>query len=72
MDVHISANAFWALLISAIEVYKKECYGMVPRLSRQQQQLHRRTCHFVSNRAAPARQRREKSSRIETDSQVSR
>jgi len=29
MDVHISANAFWALLISAIEVYKKECYGMV-------------------------------------------
>ena len=29
MDVHISANAFWALLISAIEVYKKECYGIL-------------------------------------------
>ena len=29
MDVHISANAFWALLISAIEVYKKECYGLI-------------------------------------------
>src|SRR5688572_32720426 len=29
MDVYISANAFWALLISAIEVYKKECYGLL-------------------------------------------
>lgn len=29
MEVHISANAFWALLISAIEVYKKECYGIL-------------------------------------------
>ena len=29
MDVHISANAFWALLISAIEVYKKECFGIL-------------------------------------------
>jgi proteasome lid subunit RPN8/RPN11 len=29
MDVYISANAFWALLVSAIEVYKKECYGIL-------------------------------------------
>jgi proteasome lid subunit RPN8/RPN11 len=29
MEVYISANAFWALLISAIEVYKKECYGIL-------------------------------------------
>jgi proteasome lid subunit RPN8/RPN11 len=29
MDVHISANAFWALLISAIEVYKRECFGIL-------------------------------------------
>src|SRR5262245_51829918 len=29
MDVYISANAFWALLISAIEVYKKECFGIL-------------------------------------------
>lgn len=29
MDVYISANAFWALLISAIEVYKKECFGFL-------------------------------------------
>jgi proteasome lid subunit RPN8/RPN11 len=29
MDVYISANAFWALLTSAIEVYKKECFGIL-------------------------------------------
>jgi hypothetical protein len=29
MDVYISANAFWALLISTIEVYKKECFGIL-------------------------------------------
>lgn len=28
-EVYISANAFWALLIAAIEVYKKECYGLL-------------------------------------------
>ena len=27
MDVQISTNAFWALLVSAIEVYKKETFG---------------------------------------------
>jgi proteasome lid subunit RPN8/RPN11 len=29
MEVYISANAFWALLVSAIEVYKRECFGML-------------------------------------------
>lgn len=29
MEVYISANAFWALLISAVEVYKRECYGIL-------------------------------------------
>ena len=29
MDVYISTNAFWALLVSAIEVYKKECFGIL-------------------------------------------
>ena len=29
MEVYISANAFWALLISTIEVYKKECFGLL-------------------------------------------
>jgi proteasome lid subunit RPN8/RPN11 len=29
VEVYISANAFWALLISAIEVYKKECFGIL-------------------------------------------
>ena len=29
MEVYISSNAFWALLISAIEVYKKECFGLL-------------------------------------------
>ena len=29
MEVYISANAFWALLISAIEVYKRECFGLL-------------------------------------------
>lgn len=27
MEVYLSGDAFWGLLISAIEVYKKECYG---------------------------------------------
>jgi proteasome lid subunit RPN8/RPN11 len=29
MEVYISANAFWALLISAVEVYKRECFGIL-------------------------------------------
>jgi len=29
MEVYISSNAFWALLISAVEVYKKECFGLL-------------------------------------------
>ncbi|MBI4471224.1 MAG: Mov34/MPN/PAD-1 family protein [Acidobacteria bacterium] len=29
MEVYISANAFWALLISTVEVYKKECFGLL-------------------------------------------
>ena len=29
MEAYISSNAFWALLISAIEVYKKECFGLL-------------------------------------------
>ena len=29
MDVYISANAFWAILISAVEVYKRECFGIL-------------------------------------------
>ena len=29
MEVFISSNAFWALLISAIEVYKRECFGLL-------------------------------------------
>src|SRR5438876_10862881 len=29
MEVYISSNAFWALLISAIQVYKKECFGLL-------------------------------------------
>jgi proteasome lid subunit RPN8/RPN11 len=29
MEVYISANAFWALLISAVEVYKRECFGLL-------------------------------------------
>jgi proteasome lid subunit RPN8/RPN11 len=29
MDVYISKDAFWGLLVSAIEVYKKECFGFL-------------------------------------------
>jgi proteasome lid subunit RPN8/RPN11 len=29
MEVYISSNAFWALLISAVEVYKRECFGLL-------------------------------------------
>jgi proteasome lid subunit RPN8/RPN11 len=29
MEAYISSNAFWALLISAIEVYKRECFGLL-------------------------------------------
>jgi len=29
IEAYISANAFWGLLISAIEVYKKETYGLL-------------------------------------------
>jgi proteasome lid subunit RPN8/RPN11 len=29
VEVFISSNAFWALLISAIEVYKRECFGLL-------------------------------------------
>ena len=29
MTAYISQNAFWGLLISAVEVYKKECFGLL-------------------------------------------
>ena len=29
MEVYISANAFWAVLISTIEVYKRESFGLL-------------------------------------------
>jgi proteasome lid subunit RPN8/RPN11 len=29
MEVYISASAFWAILISAVEVYKRECFGFL-------------------------------------------
>ncbi len=29
MTAYISQNAFWGLLISAVEVYKRECYGLL-------------------------------------------
>src|SRR5256712_4023037 len=29
MEVYISSNAFWALLISSDEVYKRECVGLL-------------------------------------------
>jgi proteasome lid subunit RPN8/RPN11 len=29
MEVYLSEDAFWGLLISAIEVYKKECFGFL-------------------------------------------
>jgi proteasome lid subunit RPN8/RPN11 len=29
MAVYISQNAFWGLLISAVEVYKRECFGLL-------------------------------------------
>lgn len=29
MEVYVSTNAFWGLLISAIEVYKRECFGLL-------------------------------------------
>ena len=29
MDVYLSHGAFWGLLVSAIEVYKKECFGFL-------------------------------------------
>jgi len=29
MEVYISSNAFWALLISTVEVYKRECFGLL-------------------------------------------
>ncbi len=29
MEVYISEDAFWGLLVSAIEVYKKECFGFL-------------------------------------------
>lgn len=29
MDVYISQGAFWGLLVSAIEVYKRECFGFL-------------------------------------------
>src|SRR5207247_10724154 len=31
MEVYISSNAFWALLISTVEVYKRECFGLLLR-----------------------------------------
>lgn len=29
MQAYLSEHVFWGLLVSAIEVYKKECYGML-------------------------------------------
>jgi proteasome lid subunit RPN8/RPN11 len=29
VTVYISQNAFWGLLISAVEVYKRECFGLL-------------------------------------------
>ncbi len=29
MTTYISQNAFWGLLISAVEVYKRECFGLL-------------------------------------------
>jgi hypothetical protein len=29
MLAYLSQNAFWGLLISAVEVYKKECFGLL-------------------------------------------
>ena len=29
MITYISQNAFWGLLISAVEVYKRECFGLL-------------------------------------------
>jgi proteasome lid subunit RPN8/RPN11 len=29
MEVYLSENAFWGILVSAIEVYKKECFGFL-------------------------------------------
>ena len=29
MTVYVSQNAFWGLLISAVEVYKRECFGLL-------------------------------------------
>jgi proteasome lid subunit RPN8/RPN11 len=29
MIAYISQNAFWGLLISAVEVYKRECFGLI-------------------------------------------
>jgi proteasome lid subunit RPN8/RPN11 len=29
MTAYISQNAFWGLLISAVEVYKRECFGLL-------------------------------------------
>ena len=29
MEVHISEDAFWGLLVSTIEVYKRECFGFL-------------------------------------------
>src|SRR5258706_3029455 len=29
MIAYISQNAFWGLLISAVEVYKRECFGLL-------------------------------------------
>src|SRR4029450_9177715 len=29
MITYVSQNAFWGLLISAVEVYKRECFGLL-------------------------------------------
>src|SRR6266851_5173845 len=29
MTAYVSQNAFWGLLISAVEVYKRECFGLL-------------------------------------------
>ena len=71
MDVHISANAFWALLISAIEVYKKECYGIL--LGYRDSSNIYIVEHAISYQTAqsPPRQCRKKQSRVAAHPQVS-
>src|SRR6266545_6392983 len=42
MTAYVSQNAFWGLLISAVEVYKRECFGLLIgyRVRRGRQQMY--------------------------------